>query len=216
MTPCPRRVRSGQPARPDASLEDCEESEGMTVRLAVVDDAPAMGRVMVDSWLSAHRGQIPEEAWHKRVEEWTPDVSARGWAQVMAERDAGNAPRDVLLVAEDADGVVVAVVSGCGADEDPSGSIAEIGALYVSPDHHGQGTGGALLRAAASGLVKLGFSALHLGVLAANLPARRFYEAMGGHEIGQRTFNEEGYLLPVTLYGWSDINTLLGDSSDTS
>lgn len=97
-----------------------------------------------------------------------------------------------------------------------AGSIAEIGALYVAPEHHGQGIGGALLRTAASELVTLGFSALHLGVLTANLRARSFYEAMGGHEIGQRTFDEEGYLLPVTLYGWSDINTLVGDSSETS
>ncbi|MEO5852960.1 MAG: GNAT family N-acetyltransferase [Nocardioides sp.] len=189
---------------------------GMTVRPAVVDDAPAMGRLMVDSWLSAHRGQIPEDAWHQRVEQWTHEVSARGWARVLAERDSGNTARHVLLVAEDADGVVVAVVAGRAADDAPSGSIAEIGALYVAPDHHGQGIGRALVRAAAGELVTWGFSQLHLGVLTANLPARRFYEAMGGHEIGERTFDEGGYLLPVTVYGWSDINTVVGGAGTTS
>src|SRR6187431_2054584 len=53
----------------------------MRIRAAVVDDAPAMGRVMVGSWLSAHRGQMPDAAWQKRVDEWTPAVSARGWAR---------------------------------------------------------------------------------------------------------------------------------------
>lgn len=151
----------------------------MKVRAAVVDDAPALGRVMVNSWLSAHRGQMPDAAWRKRVDEWTPDVSARAWVRAFTERADGNAARDVLLVAEDDAGVLSALVSGTAADDDASGSIAEIGALYVLPERRGQGIGGSLLRAAASELAKVGFSALHIGVLTANLPARGFYEAMG-------------------------------------
>jgi hypothetical protein len=63
--------------------------------VAVLEDAPAMGRVMVDSFLSAHRGQMPDAAWQQRVDEWTPEVS------------------------------------GTAADDDPSGSIAEIEATNV-------------------------------------------------------------------------------------
>ena len=103
----------------------------MRIRAAVADDAPAMGRVMVDSWLSAHRGQVPDAAWQQRVDEWTPEVSARAWARTFAERTDGDGPVDVMLVAEDDAGVLIALVSGTAADEDPSGSIAEIGALYV-------------------------------------------------------------------------------------
>jgi GNAT superfamily N-acetyltransferase len=186
----------------------------MRIRAAVVDDAPAMGRVMVDSWLSAHRGQMPDAAWQKRVDEWTPAVSARGWARTFTEREDGNAARDVLLVAEDDGGGLSGLVSGIAADDDASGSIAEIGALYVRPDRRSQGIGGSLLREAASELASLGFSALHIGVLAANCPARGFYEAMGGREIGQRMFDEEGYLLPMTIYGWSDIGALVGDAGE--
>jgi hypothetical protein len=47
------------------------------------------------------------------------------------------------------------------------------------PVRRGQGIGGSLLRAAASELANLSFSVLRLAVLTANLPARRFYEAMG-------------------------------------
>jgi ribosomal protein S18 acetylase RimI-like enzyme len=183
----------------------------MKIRVAVLEDAPAMGHVMVDSFLSAHRGQMPDAAWRQRVDEWTPEVSARGWARSFTEQAEDNAARDVLLVAEDDAGVLTGLVLGTPADDDPSGSTAEIGALYVLPDRRGQGIGGSLLREAASELATLGFSALQLGVLTANLPARGFYEAMGGREIGQRTSDEEGYLLPVTVYGWSDITTLSGD-----
>jgi GNAT superfamily N-acetyltransferase len=171
---------------------------------------------MVDSWLSAHRGQVPDAAWRKRVDEWTPDVSARGWARALTERADGNANRDVLLVAEDDDGALIALVSGTAADEGASGSTAEIGALYVLPDRLGQGIGGSLLREAASELVRLGFSALQVGVLTANLSARGFYVAMGGTEIGHRMFDEEGYLLPLTIYAWPDIRALVGDASGAS
>ncbi len=188
----------------------------MKIRAAVAEDAPAMGRVMVDSFLWAHRGQIPDAAYQRRVEEWTPEVSARAWARTFTDRAEGRAARDILLVAEDDAGAVSGLVSGSAADDDPSGSVAEIGALYVLPDRRGQGFGGSLLQAAAGELADLGFSAVRLGVLTANLPARGFYEAMGGREIGHRTDDEEGYLLPVTVYGWSDIAALSGDSSGTT
>ena len=50
-----------------------------------------MGRVMVDSFLSAHRGQMPDAAWQQRVDEWTPEVSARGWARAITDQAEGNA-----------------------------------------------------------------------------------------------------------------------------
>ena len=186
----------------------------MKIRKADVDDAPAMGRVMVESWLSAHRGQMPDQAFQKRVEEWTPDVSARGWASALTEQADGNTARDVFLVAEDDAGVLIGLVSGKPGD-DQSGSVAEIGALYVLPARRGQGVGGSLLRAACIELVELGFSGLHIGVLAANLPARGCYEANGGREINQCMFDEEGWLLPLTIYAWSDITALIGDISET-
>ena len=162
---------------------------------------------MVPSWLSAHRGQIPDAAWQKRVEDWTPDVSASAWARLLGAQADGSAPRHVLLVAEDDSGVV-ALVLGTPSD-DPSSGTAEIGALYVSPDRHRRGIGAALLGACANELMHHDFSALRVGVLTANLPARRFYEATGGHEVDHGSFDEEGHLLPVTVYEWSDIRTVV-------
>jgi GNAT superfamily N-acetyltransferase len=187
----------------------------MRIRPAVVDDAPAMGRVMVESYMSAHRGQIPDAAWQKRVEEWTPEVSARGWARALTELAAEDVRRGIVLVAEDDDGVLNALVSGAAADDDASGSTAEVGALYVLPARRGEGIGASLLHAAACELAALGFSSIQVGVLTANLPARRFYEATGAREIGQRTFDEEGHLLPMTIYAWPDLSALIGDLGDS-
>jgi hypothetical protein len=55
----------------------------LEVRVAAVDDAPAMGLAMVESFLDAHRGQLPEAAHQKRADEWTPEVSAAGWARAL-------------------------------------------------------------------------------------------------------------------------------------
>lgn len=155
---------------------------------------------------------MPDTLWQKRVEEWTPEVSAAAWARLLAEQAQGEAARTLVLVAEEAQegSDPLALVMGDEDEEDLSGSTAQIGALYVRPDRRGQGIGRALLAGAARELNDLGFSALHIGVLTVNRPARAFYEAMGGHEIGQRTFDEEGVPLPGTVYAWPDITTLTG------
>jgi ribosomal protein S18 acetylase RimI-like enzyme len=178
------------------------------IRPAVVDDAPAMGRVMVESWLSAHRGQVPEAAWQKRVAEWTPEVSARGWARTLAEQAGADPARSVHLVAEDDAGVLIGLVSGTVVADEPSGTTGEVGALYVASDCRGQGVGRALLREAAGALGGQGCSSLRIAVLSANLPARGFYEAMGGREVDARTFDEDGFLLPMAVYAWPDLATV--------
>ena len=76
------------------------------------DDAPAMGRVMVDSWLTAHRGQMPDAAWEKRRDEWTPEVSATAWERSLHERDAAQGAGDVVLVAVDDDGTLAGRTEG--------------------------------------------------------------------------------------------------------
>ena len=184
----------------------------MRIRAAVPQDAPGMGRVMVEAYLSAHHGQMPESAWRKRVEEWTPDVSARGWARLLAEGAGdGGDTRTVLLVAEESSGDLVALVLGTEVEDDESGDIAQIDALYVLPDRQGEGIGRLLLQEAARRLLALGYVRLTIGVLSANHPARAFYEAMGGVAIGQRTFDEEGHPLPETVYGWPDLAVLTGE-----
>ncbi len=162
---------------------------------------------MVDSFLSAHRGQMPDAAFQKRVDEWTPEVSAAAWARALADLADGNGNRDVVLVAED-DGGLLGLVSGGPAGDAVSGATCEIGALYVHTQRRGEGIGGALLRAAAARLAELGYTELHIPVLSANGPARAFYEAMGGHEIAEATDDEEGYQLPLTIYGWANVTDL--------
>lgn len=189
----------------------------MEIRAARVEDAPAMGRLMVEAWLSAHRGQVPDALWELRRAEWTPEVSARAWERNLRERHsldpAAIALADVILLAVDRDDTLTGLVLGTAADDDTSGRTAEIGALYVDPQRRGEGIGRLMLRAAAAGLADQGFSTLHIAVLAANLPARGFYEAMGGRDVGEREFDEDGAHLLERVYEWPDIAVLLDCSS---
>lgn len=181
----------------------------MHTRGALPEDAPALGHLMVESWLTAHRGQVPDAVWLARNTEWTPEVSARGWARVMTDIAVAGVASDVLLVAEDDFGLTVGLVHGVVGD-DRSELRGEISSLYVSHDRHREGIGAALLRDAAAALRDLGAVSLGLGVLTANLPARSFYEAMGGRSVGTGTTEENGHLLPTTLYEWADVSVLAG------
>lgn len=163
---------------------------GATVRAAVVADAPALGRVMVEAWLSAHRAQVPDASWQRRLEEWTPEVSASGWSRLLSEQD----PRTLLLVAEEKPGEPVGLLLADEDDDSGAGTAARVKALYVLPGHQGHGLGRLLLGSAARKLVSLGFSRLRVGVLTANAPARAFYEAMGGREVGERADVRRGRL----------------------
>jgi hypothetical protein len=63
---------------------------------------------------------------------------------------------------------------------------------------------------------QLGMSALQIGCLAANAPARRFYESLGGRLVDERLFDEEGLMLPEVVYGWADIKALMALGSTGS
>lgn len=176
----------------------------MRVRPATPADAPALGELVVASWLAAHRGQVPEQAWLDRQATWTPEVSADGWRRLLATQVAGEDDVHVLLVAEE-DGALLgqALVR---ADED---GTAWLLSLYVAPDRLRRGTGRALLLEAARAVFARGCTRLRLGVLSANTPARAFYRALGGLEVGTRTFDEEGHALPETVLAWDDLASLV-------
>ncbi len=178
----------------------------ITVRVATVGDAPGMGRVMVETYLEAHREHTPEEAWLKRKEEWTPDVSAHSWKRGLRELAESPELRECYFVAEDASGQIVGVAKGEPAEG--ADGVGEVCALYVLPGFHGQGIGRSLVAAVAETMVGWGFNVLHIATLKANLPARKFYEAIGGQPVAERMFDEEGFLLPEIVYEWRDISVL--------
>ncbi len=179
----------------------------MIIRAAHEADALAMGHLMVETFLAAHRDHMPPEAWAKRAEEWTPEVSAQGWARALREIAAGEGLHECIYVAVDEDGELVGLAMG-GPATDELPQTGAIYALYVRMSHQGRGVGRRLVQAAAADLARQGMTALQIGCLAANVLARRFYETLGGRLVGERLFDEEGVMLPEVVYEWADIETL--------
>jgi len=178
----------------------------MIIRLAHVEDAPAMAKVMVDTYLAAHRDQMPEEAWQKRKNEWTYEASEQGWTRTLTGIAAGVDPTCIYVAVAELDEIVGLAV---GHPTESDAQIGEIGLLYVRDSYQGQGLGRRLVQTVAAHFAKMGIKALHISVLAANTPARRFYEAIGRRVVSERMFDEEGFLLPVMVYGWPDIRVFL-------
>ena len=186
----------------------------MLIRVAREEDAPAMGRVMVDTHLAAHRAQMSAEAWAKRAQKWTYEVSERAWARTLREIAAGAS--ECIYVAEEPGADLVGLVMGGLAKTDALPQSGQVYALYVRASHQGRGLGRRLVQAVAAHLAQLGMSALQIGCLAANAPARRFYESLGGRLVDERWFDEAGVMLPEVVYGWADIEALVALGSSES
>ena len=84
----------------------------MMIRTAHEADAPAMGYVMVASYMAAHRDQQPAEVWAKRAEEWKPEVSAQGWARTLREIASDERSQHCIYVAVDDGGEIVGLAMG--------------------------------------------------------------------------------------------------------
>ncbi|MFT7652940.1 MAG: GNAT superfamily N-acetyltransferase [Limisphaerales bacterium] len=137
-----------------------------------------MARVIVDTWFVAHKGHVSDEAFQQRRDGWGYAESEKGWRRTIREADGGSAQ---ILVATDEDQVIAVAAS-----EITATNCAEVGSLYVDVSYQRSGIGHRLVKAAIDHYRNLGISTLHIAVLAANGPARRFYESLGGRNWGTR------------------------------
>lgn len=183
------------------------------IRLAKIEDTPAMARVMVDTWLAAHRDHVPEGQWQRRREEWSYSDSERGWRRLLEEIAAAEDPQDCVYVAvTDADEIVGLAV-GCPTALNFLKNAAEVSAVYIRSRYQGLGLGRRLIRAVATHQANLGRTALLICVLETNASARGFYAALGGCVVGKRETEDFGYKEPQIVYGWEDIGDLAQSSS---
>lgn len=181
----------------------------MQVREALLSDVMPMAQVMVDSFLVAHRGQIPEALWKWRQQEWTYAVSAQGLERILRRIGEANGPQECVYVAEGQLGEILGLVMAQPAAPEAAASTAEVCALYVRTDSQRQGVGSRLLAAIATHLQSRGVRVLHIGTLKTNAPARRFYEALGGQFLEERDIEDGGHLLREVVYRWPDLESLV-------
>src|SRR5947207_926808 len=98
----------------------------MRIREANPSDVVPMARVMVDTFLAAHRGQIPEEVWEWRQKHWTYTVSAQGWERTLRDIANGTNPHACVYVAEGEAAEILGLAMGTPADAHGTGVTGEI------------------------------------------------------------------------------------------
>jgi ribosomal protein S18 acetylase RimI-like enzyme len=169
------------------------------IRLGRATDAPAIAALQAESWRHTYRGFL-DDAYLDH--------------EVFADRDAVwrrrfGGPRQtpvLTLVAED-QGAMVGFAHSY-VDADPEwGTLLDN--LHVRPDCKRAGIGTRLMAETAARLQERGCtSALYLWVVEWNVPAQRFYEALGGCAADRELADGPGGTVPTVRYAWYGLDVL--------
>ena len=198
----------------------------MRIRLAQLNDASALARVIVDTGRIAHRGQMPDDLLLSQPLAEAYAESECNWARTLHQIAEADDPQECLYVAEDdvdvdigvgiggSDdtdqmvGQVVGLAMGGPAREETQAHRGEVYVLYIATPKQRCGLGRRLVQSVSLHLAQLGMTGLEIACLAANTPARCFYEALGGRVVRERILEQDGILLTEVIYGWDDIRAL--------
>jgi len=143
----------------------------LNVRQASRGDVRRIAEIHVRSWQAAYRGILPDDL----LDSLSISERELSW-NVLLSGDCR-----LTLVAERSDGALTGFCSLAtpSREEGVGEETAEIGALYVDPDHWRMGAGSAMLSAALEKLDANGWRDAILWVLPENRPALAFYERFG-------------------------------------
>jgi GNAT superfamily N-acetyltransferase len=148
-------------------LEGLNGQNRVMIRDANLVDAEGMAEVHVRSWQAVYVGLFPDE--------FLRGLSVRNRAEGWRRFISNSSDQRVALLVEEGERIVG--FSSLGCSEDPS--IGEVYAIYLHPDHWGQGLGRELMEVTEARLKTMGFEEALLWVLEGNGLARRFYQAAG-------------------------------------
>jgi GNAT superfamily N-acetyltransferase len=165
------------------------------VRRAEPEDAAGIAKVHVATWRTAYRGLLSDDFLASLDE----SAYAERWRRTL------TAARDRVYVAESADGVI-GFTSGGKERAGEGGYSGELYAIYVLREAQGHGHGRQLVQAVVGGLRELGLTDMIVWVLRDNVPARRFYERLGGTYVREQPITIGSSLLQEVSYGWPSLD----------
>ncbi len=176
------------------------------IRPAGPDDADAIACVQHTSWQHAYEDKLPTNVIHRASAVWGPGH----WRRILSEPD----PKEIVLVL-DAEDVGVLGFGAFGTQRgNVPGFAGEIYSMYLMPQIQRQGVGTRLLQAMSRVMMARGLSSALVWALASNMPARRFYCALGAVPIGPRVMKLFGEEVAEASYGWHDLSALAHDEDD--
>ena len=193
---------------PAAAPDHQPRAAPIAVRPAALADAPGLARVVVDTDWAVATAWAPADP-RPRAEQYAE--SERNWRRAFGELAAAPAGRERIFAAVEAGGMdgregIVGVAMG-GPRRLPAvpfGAYAgEVYLLVVRVTHQRRGLGRRLVGAVFRHLVGADLASAVIECVTVNTPARRFYEALGGHVAGEHHVDVEGTRQPSTVYGWT-------------
>lgn len=163
-----------------------------------LEEAEVFAELHVQCWREAYAIIVPADVISKF------DVAAvtRSWRDHLSHADR------FVLAAYDNDRAVGFINQGAPVEPFYDGMDGHVAALYVAASHLRLGIGRKLLGAAAIDWLNRGGHSIALGVLADNLPAKAFYESMGGVVKKNGFFKWHGHDLPDVIYAFEDLASL--------
>jgi drug/metabolite transporter (DMT)-like permease/ribosomal protein S18 acetylase RimI-like enzyme len=166
-----------------------DEGARVKVRDGTAADLDAIAALRVSSWNDTYRPLMGGQ-----VVDGMLDVAdhRRDMGRILGEKHA------LLLVAEDgSQGPAGFALSHLGADGEPF-----LESLHVQPGRRSHGIGAELLRQTAARWAARGHRSLSLHVLESNLRAKRFYDRLGGREVGLIVDDWRGAQVAQAVYRW--------------
>jgi GNAT superfamily N-acetyltransferase len=166
---------------------------GPFVRPAIPDDAEGIAKVHVKSWQEAYVGLLPQAT----LDRQSVPARMRSWSSQLQET---RNDRWTFVAIDPAVGVV-GFVGGVHPPRVLFGPAFKIPVLYVLQSHLRRGLGRRLMYALGTAMARYGPGDVALWSLASNMPARAFYEAVGGRLFAVLTERDHGRA-PLAGYRW--------------
>lgn len=170
------------------------------IRSAIAGDARTIAALNLDCWRETYEGLVPAET----MADLTLEERISYWTTGLADADAAR-PSVFLAIDEGAPVGFACWRPHLLALRGRLGRGAEISAIYLLRRAQRQGMGRALMVRMAQEMRASGANWAALQVLRDNLPARRFYESLGGRRFGTET---DWRGVPQLAYGWRDLARL--------
>ena len=183
---------------------NAETPIGPFIRPAISDDAEGIAKVHVRGWQEAYVGHLPQHV----LDRQSVPARLRMWQGLLQEPPHSR----WTFVAIDPGAGIVGFVGGVRAKPVMFGPAFKVPVLYVLQSHLRRGLGRKLMHALGGGMAQHGSGPVALWSLASNMPARAFYEAVGGRLSAVLTERDHGGA-PLAGYRWRSAAELAENSA---
>jgi len=170
----------------------------ISLREATSADSDLIAKLHAQSWRSAYRSVLSDEYLDNDLEGERTAYWRKKMPSLMDKEFVLVAVRRAEMIG------FIAVM-----DLPENGYSALVDNLHVRPDLKGLGIGVSLMKAAATRLIDTGRNSFYLWVLKGNVPAEKFYLAIGGNaaDLSESLFG--GQVVAARRFVWPDLKFFL-------